>query len=282
LHAIPEDVFEDLLIEPIMDSSRQKQHYEQIHDAYEAHYFDASSMKYRSIFIYDWLFHGVDWARSKVADLACGSGFNSLAMIERFEGISTVGFDISEPACDAYSRTTGNAAQAVDLTKPNAATGAFDGAIVIGGLHHCVADMPQTLRNIAAMMKPGGYFLMMEPSADFALNVVRDKWYVSDKYFDAPTERALSHDALLKEAAPYFEADAVRYFGGPAYFLILNSLVLRVPLGVKPYLWPIAKPIEAALGGIPWRGAYPCFLARWKRADVPVTENLRAATGVAS
>jgi SAM-dependent methyltransferase len=268
----------NLPIEDVMESSRQKQHYEQMHDAYEAHYFDAPSMKYRSIFIYDWLFKGVDWRGAKVAELACGSGFNSLAMIERFDGVRTVGFDISESACEAYRRMTGRPAQATDLTKPNQATGEFDGAIVVGGLHHCVSDLPQALRNIAAMVKPGGYLLMMEPSADFALNIVRDKWYVSDKYFDAPTERALSHDSLLKEAAPYFEGDAVRYFGGLAYFLILNSLVLRVPLGLKPYLWPIVKPIEFAFGRIPWRGAYPCFLARWKRTDVAVAENPPAAT----
>ncbi|MEH2622374.1 SAM-dependent methyltransferase [Bradyrhizobium sp. AZCC 1719] len=254
-----------------MDSSRQKQHYADIHDAYEAHYYDASSMRYRSRFIYDWLFDRIDLSNASIADLACGSGHNSLAVMERFSGVRTVGFDISEPACASYQRTTGNAAQVLDLTRPAEIKEQFDGAIVVGGLHHCVMDLGQTLRNIAAMVKPGGHLLMMEPSADFALNVVRDKWYASDKYFDAPTEQALSHDAILKQASPYFEGEAVRYFGGLAYFLILNSLIMRVPLGAKPVLWPIVKPIEVALGGIPWSGMYPCFLAKWKRTAVPVS-----------
>ena len=111
----------------------------------------------------------------------------------------------------------------------------------------------------------------MEPSADFALNVMRDKWYASDKYFDAPTEQALSRDAILKQASAHFEGEAVRYFGGLAYFLILNSLVMRVPLGIKPVLWPIVKPIEAAFGNIPWSGMYPCFLAKWKRTAAPAS-----------
>jgi SAM-dependent methyltransferase len=255
-----------------MDSSRQKRHYTEIHDAYEAHYYDASSLKYRSRFIYQWLFDDVDLSNASVADLACGSGYNSLAVMERFSGVRTVGFDISEPACESYRRTTGNAAHVIDLTRPAGITEAFDGAIVVGGLHHCVANLPQTLRNIAAMVKPDGYLLMMEPSADFALNVVRDKWYASDKYFDAPTEQALSHAAILKQAAPYFEGHAVRYFGGLAYFLVLNSLIMRVPLAVKPILWPIVKPIEVAFGGIPWSGIYPCFLAKWKRTSVPIAD----------
>jgi SAM-dependent methyltransferase len=253
-----------------MDSSRQKQHYTEIHDAYEAHYYDASSMKYRSRFIYDWLFAQVDLNNAKLADLACGSGHNSLAVMERFSGVRTVGFDISEPACASYQRTTGNAAHVLDLTRPAEISEQFDGAIVVGGLHHCVADLPQTLRNVAAMVKPGGHLLMMEPSADFALNVVRDKWYESDKYFDAPTEEALSHDTILRQASPYFEGEAVRYFGGLAYFLILNSLIMRVPLGIKPILWPIVKPIEIAFGRMPVPSMYPCFLASWKRTNVPV------------
>jgi SAM-dependent methyltransferase len=253
-----------------MDSARQKQHYAAIHDAYEAHYYDASSMEYRSRFIYRWLFSGVDFRNATVADLACGSGHNSLALQQRFDGVRTVGFDISDPACASYRRITGSEAHVVDLTRPAAIPGSYDAAIVVGGLHHCVADLPQTLRNIAAMVKPGGYFLMMEPSADFALNVVRNKWYAADKYFDAPTEEALSHDAILQQAAPYFEGEAVRYFGGLAYFVILNSLIMRVPLAAKPLLWPIVKPVEMALGGIPLPGIYPCFLAKWRRTSVPI------------
>ncbi len=250
-----------------MDSSRQKQHYTQIHDAYEAHYYDAPSMAYRSRFIYDWLFARTDLNHKRIADLACGSGFNSRAIMDRFVGVETVGFDISDPACESYRHTTGNQAHVLDLTKPNDFPETFDDAIVIGGLHHCVADLGETMRNIAKLVKPGGRLLMMEPSADFALNVVRDRWYGADKYFDAQTEKALSHDAILEQAKPYFEGDAVQYFGGPAYFVILNSLILRVPLGAKPVLWPIMKPLEIAFGSLPWRGMYPCFLAVWRRTS---------------
>jgi SAM-dependent methyltransferase len=254
-----------------MDSSRQKQHYTQIHDAFEAHYYDQTSMEYRSRFIYRWLFEGIDFRNARVADLACGSGYNSLALKQRFDGITTVGFDISEPACASYRRVTGNEAHVVDLTRPAEFFETFDGALVVGGLHHCVADLAQTLRNVAAMIKPGGYLLMMEPSADYALNVVRDKWYAADSYFDAPTEEALSHDVILKQASPFFESGGVKYFGGLAYFLIFNSLITRVPLAAKPVIWPIVKPVEIAFGSIPMSSIYPCFLAKWRRTAVPCT-----------
>src|ERR1700719_726634 len=149
-----------------MDSSRQKQHYTEIHDAFEAHYYDATSMEYRSRFMYRWLFEGIDFRNARIADLACGSGYNSLALKERFDGAQTVGFDISEPACASYRRVTRNEAHVVDLTRPAEFSEKYDGAIVVGGLHHCVVDLAQTLRNVAAMLKPGGHFLMMEPSAD--------------------------------------------------------------------------------------------------------------------
>lgn len=250
-----------------MDSSRQKQHYTQIHDAYEAHYYDEPSMEYRSRFIYDWLFARADLSDKRIADLACGSGFNSRAIMERYANARTVGFDISDPACELYRHTTGNDAYVIDLTKPYEPAESFDGAIVIGGLHHCVADLPETIRNVARLVKPGGRLLMMEPSADFALNTIRDRWYDSDRYFDAQTERALSHDEILRQAEPYFESEAVRYFGGPAYFVILNSLILRVPLKAKPALWTVLRPLEIAFGSFPWRGMYPCFLAVWRRTS---------------
>src|ERR1700761_9045901 len=113
-----------------MDSSRQKQHYTQIHDAFEAHYYDSTSMEYRERFIYRWLFDGVDFRNGKVADLACGSDYNSLALKERCEGVTPVGFAISEPACASYRRVTGNEARVADLTKPADISETFDGALV--------------------------------------------------------------------------------------------------------------------------------------------------------
>ncbi len=83
------------------DSAQQRLHYHKIHDAYEAHYFDPASMRYRARFIFDPLLAGLDLRGRRVADVACGSGFSSVMLKQRFEELQTVGFDISEYACDA-------------------------------------------------------------------------------------------------------------------------------------------------------------------------------------
>jgi SAM-dependent methyltransferase len=247
-------------------SARQKHHYHRIHEAYEAHYFDASSIRYREHFIFDPLVSGLDLRGKRVADIGCGSGFNSIILKERFENLRTVGFDISTRACERYRSLTGEPAEVVDLTREISPPKPFDAAIAIGVLHHLVTDLPRAMQNIAAMIKPGGHFLIMEPSGKFFLNSVRKRWYELDNYFDAETERALSHDELLKAAQPFFTCEMLQFFGGPAYFLIFNSLITRVPLGAKPLLWPLLKPLETLYGALPWPNLHACYLARWRRA----------------
>jgi SAM-dependent methyltransferase len=244
---------------------RQKAHYERMHDVYEAHYYDPTSLAYRDRFLLEPLVAGLDLDGAHVLDLACGSGFTTQALQRRFPRLTATGLDISEAACRAFERTTGGRAIPADLTRPWTPERTFDAAIVIGGLHHCVADLRQALANVAAALRPGGVFLMMEPSAECWLEGVRRLWYRRDRYFDAPTEQALGHDDLVRLAGGDFEADMVRYLGGPAYFAILNSLVLRVPLAAKPWLAPALFPLESAVNALNSRRAGPIFIARWRR-----------------
>lgn len=251
-------------------NNTQKAHYEKIHDAYEMHYYDDSSMAYRHRFIYDPLFGDADLKGASVADLACGSGHNTLALRSYFPDIRAKGFDISESACRDYRLLTGFPAAEIDLTRPATFTETFDGALVIGGLHHCVADLPQTFANVARLVRPGGRFMMMEPNDDFLLSAVRRLWYRSDHWFDADTEAALKHDRIARSARPYFEPEKVVYFGGPAFYLILNSLITRVPLSVKPALSRLLFPLEKLYGAIPGKAPFAAFLAVWRRTDAAV------------
>jgi hypothetical protein len=57
----------------------------------------------------------------------------------------------------------------------------------------------------------------------------------------------------------------VRYLGGPGYFLVLNSLVFRLPRGVKRRLTPSLLAAEAAYNRLPGSRLFPYFLARWRR-----------------
>jgi SAM-dependent methyltransferase len=124
----------------------------------------------------------------------------------------------------------------------------FDAAVVIGGLHHCVVDLAAAIDNLAALLKPGGTLLMMEPSADSVLEGLRQRWYRHDRYFDAPTERALSHDELLRLARRRFRVEILQYIGGP-----------------KRWIAPWAFPLERAFNVLNAAPLAPVFVARWRR-----------------
>jgi SAM-dependent methyltransferase len=246
-------------------SDRQAAHYDRIIDDYDRHYYDEQSLEYRRRFILEPLFEGLDFNGKRVAELASGSGHTSLYLKERFPTVELEGYDISPEAARRYSSQTGCAGHVLDLTKQYADSGAFDVAIMMGGLHHCVSDLPSTLKNVSRMIKPGGSFLMMEPNADYFLQFVRKLWYRLDHYFDAGTEDALSHQALLEVAQADFSCLRLHYFGGPAFFLIYNSLVFRLPHGVKRIIAPPMMQLERAYSLIPARWAYASFTAHWIR-----------------
>lgn len=250
----------------------QKAHYEGMHDAYEAHYYDPTSLEYRRRFIFEPLFAGADLSGKRVADLACGSGYNSVILREMFPDVQVEGFDISEKACEAYKEVVGAPSHCLDLTIPGQFEGSFDAAIVIGGLHHCVADLDATLRNVARLLKPGGVFYFYEPNDRFVLQRARDLWYRMDKYFDADTERALSHRELQGIGKGLFDPLSAFQIGGPAYFLILNSLVMRVPLAVKkPLTWSLfaAERGWNGMAKVLGAGAYPAIAGAWRRSGEP-------------
>ncbi len=246
-------------------SQRQKHHYERIHDDYTDHYYDRQSMAYRDRFVYRPLFEGLALDGKCIADLACGSGQNSNELLRYFPGAQLTGFDISARACADYRQNLSRPAIETDLTKACGHKQRFDAALIVGGLHHCVADLPSALKNIADILKPGGHLMMMEPNADFLLEGARRLWYRHDSYFDAETEHALSHDRILDLAEPYFRAIDVKHLGGPGYFLVLNSLILRMPKRVKAAMAQPLMAFDAAFNQLPGRRLFPYFLARWQR-----------------
>lgn len=245
--------------------NRQKAHYQRIHDAYGAHYYDSTSLDYRRRFIFSEIAKRVDFSGLRIADLACGEGYNSVLLRERFPSASPEGFDISPAACIAYQRVVGSAAHQADLTQKIKPPGTFQGAIVIGGLHHCVANLPMALSNLAAFVEVGGKVVLVEPNINFIGQFARDFWYRRDRYFEAETERALDPAQLLAATHGAFREVATRYFGGPAYFFILNSLVTRVPLSIKRLAAPPLFWIETAWNVLPGKRPFPAFLSIWER-----------------
>ena len=249
-------------------SSLQRDHYNAIHDDYDAHYGDESSLEYRRRFFLDPLLRGIDLNGLDVADLAAGSGYTTRELLARFPRVRPVGFDISDEACRAYAAATGCPAHRLDLTRQVPVDRHFDAAIVIGGLHHCVNDLDKVIGNVASLLRPGGLFLMVEPNRECWLEPLRRAWYRRDRYFEASTEAALSHDAMLRSANRVFEGVSVTYGGGPAYFLICNSLVLRVPKRLKPVIDGPLLSLERVFNALPGKTPFPFFVAQWRRRPV--------------
>lgn len=247
------------------DSARQREHYERLIETYERHYFDYWSLRYRHKFIYQSLWRNLDLNGKDVVELACGSGQNSQVLLQEFPSAKVTGLDISPTACAKYRSVTGSPALVVDLTKPSDQTMQYDAAFVVGGIHHCVADLPNTLKNIAGMLRPGGVFIMMEPNSRHLLEWVRRLWYKLDTNFDAETEHALDHDTLIEIGKPWFALKDIIYLGGPAYFFVLNSMIMRVPLWLKPVISPPLLGIETAWNAVPWPRMHNVFIARWMK-----------------
>ncbi|MGQ0659179.1 MAG: class I SAM-dependent methyltransferase [Chromatiales bacterium] len=246
-------------------SEKQEEHYDRIHSAYRLHYFDESSMAYRERFVYDMLFEGLDLNDKTVADLACASGYNSLAVLRRYPRAATIGFDISAKACGDYRSLVKNEAYEIDLTAGEDAGVKVDVAMIVGGLHHCVSNLAGTFATIAGMVNPGGLLLMYEPNKACFLETVRRIWYRVDPYFNAESEHALDHDEILALASKDFALIDCRYSGGPAYFLILNSLIFRVPSSWKKILSGPLFALESLYDRLPGRTFFPTFIARWQR-----------------
>jgi SAM-dependent methyltransferase len=244
---------------------RQAAHYDRILGDYDRHYYDRYSLVYRERFILKPLLEGIDLRGKRVADLASGSGETSRYLLRSFPGVEPTGFDISSEACRRYREEVGRRAHVLDLTCGTYAGETFDAAIIIGGLHHCVADLAGTLGTIAKMLRPGGVLLMFEPNKDYMLEGVRRIWYRADRFFDDSTEAALSHDELLVKAGSLFEARLVRYLGGPAYFLVLNSLMFRLPPGLKALIAPPLLAAEGLYNRLASRWFCSAFVAQWVR-----------------
>ena len=102
------------------------------------------------------------------------------------------------------------------------------------------------------------------------LEGARRLWYRIDKYFDAKTERALSHSEILRQAGGQFRGESVGYYGGPGYFLISQSLLFRIPKPVKRVISPPLLVVEALFNRVSTRWIHPYFIARWVRnSDKP-------------
>lgn len=247
-------------------TARQKELFEAIHDKYYESASDPTAQAYKEKFVFAPVLEMLGPARS-VIELASGTGATVGWLKERRPDLHVEGCDISERAAEDFRSLHGTDCHVADLTKPFTLGRQFDAVIVMGGIHHLVADLDMAFANIRGLLRPGGRLIMAEPSADYILNPLRKLWYKIDRNnFDAANEHALSHDRIFRDHGQGFAMRELAYFGGPAYFLLSLNWVLRIPNSTKRRLAPALMKLEHATSKLPGRLPFASFIACWEFA----------------
>lgn len=243
----------------------QEELFVRIHEKYFKHYYDKQSIKYRRRFIYSEIFKSENFNNKLIAELASGSGFNSCEILEKFPNAKLTGYDLSPLACNDYKRLVKADAYVWDITKEKINSRKYDYVIVFGGLHHCINALDTTLKNIFEMLNEDGKLIMVEPNKKFLFDFVRGLWYKIDNYFEANTEDSLDHSKLLNIHKDKFKLESIKYFGGPSYFFIYNSLILRLPIFIKPLISKLLFSFEKIYNKFRYEWMFPAFVAKWKK-----------------
>jgi SAM-dependent methyltransferase len=246
-------------------SDNQKILFEKIHDRYYESTTDIFSESYKIEFIYPWILRQLGDATSLI-EMASGVGTGAGWLRTQRPDLYVEGCDISESAAKGFTEAHGQPCHVWDLTRPIDPARTYDVALVMGGIHHLVANLPVAFANIRKLLNPGGRLIMTEPNADFILEPARKLWYKLDKSnFDVANEHALSHAHLLKTHGLGFRRIDVRYMGGPAYFLLLQSWVLRMPAPAKRWIAPSLTALERLYHHLPPPFPYATFMASWQK-----------------
>ena len=104
----------------------------------------------------------------------------------------------------------------------------------------------------------------MEPHSGSLADVVRKFWYKHDHFF-SDNEAAIDHDVLQQEFASHFRTTRVRYLGNIAFLLVLNSLIFRIPVWMKPFYSPVLMRLEAIIGKFQGKLSSCFVVAQWQK-----------------
>ncbi|HOX27673.1 MAG TPA: class I SAM-dependent methyltransferase, partial [bacterium] len=200
---------------------------------------------------------------AKVLEAMCGSGQATRRLIE--SGAHVTGLDISDAQIESFRKRWPECdAVCASILDSGFEDCSFDAVVVIAGLHHITELCVQAVDEIHRILKPGGYFLFMEPHAGSLPDVIRQLWYSKDAMF-GEGEKAIDLDSLKKSFSGEFGFELEKYIGNVAYMLILNSMVFRIPLWLKPLYSPLLMPIESLISIAQSKKLSCVSLSRWRK-----------------
>ena len=185
------------------DARIQEAHYERIASAYVTNLGYPHTQEYAA-YLDEMLERVVDrTAIGTAAEICCGRG-EAFHLFGR-DIVRGVGVDISvSMLAAARAANPGDHLAFVqgDATMLPLASGTFDSAFMLGGIHH-VNDRRSLFSEIARILRPGGKFYFREPVSDFALW----RWIRAVIYRISPTLDHLTERPLLRaETVPVVES----------------------------------------------------------------------------
>ncbi|MEM1113475.1 MAG: class I SAM-dependent methyltransferase [Pseudomonadota bacterium] len=242
----------------------QREYFNRLLERYEAHYDDPTSQHYRRRFIFAPMFEGLEFQGKAVLEAMCGSGPTTAYLLER--GAKVTGLDVADSAVASFEERwpecRGIRASIFDSGLP---AQSFDMIIVQAGLHHLHPRLDDALSEIDRLLKPGGYFCFSEPHTGSFYDGLRQLWYRFDRDIFAENEASVDLDVMRQQLGERYDVQVQRYLGNVAYFLVAQSMVLRIPLSWKKFYAPFAFGLESLLGVFMGRRTAPLVACRWQK-----------------
>ena len=248
--------------------NKQISHYNRIIESYDETYFDDLSVRYREEFFFKPLFSSISLAGKSLLEIGCGSGLNIKYLSEKYPDLTLYGCDISNTAILRFQKNNpGHSCFVADITGQDFGFRiSVDICLGIGILHHCVRNLRKAFENIYDILSPDGVLMLIEPNGSGWINFIRNLWYRYDKkYFDSENEKAFGVDEVLNIAMDLFSVETIKYFGGPAYFLVLNSLIFRCTKSLKSLLFPALMFSERRMNYFSGKHISPLYTLRLKK-----------------
>jgi SAM-dependent methyltransferase len=241
----------------------QREHYNRIAADYEAHYDDHWSREYRDRFIYAPMLDGVDLTGKPVLEAMCGSGSSIPMLLAR--GAQVTGLDISEATMRSFRQRWPQCQVACGpIARSGLPSESFEAVIVVGGLHHLQPDVDPAVDEIHRLLRPRGYFCFIEPHTGSLPDFFRQLWYKQDPLF-ASNEAAIDLAALHNAHGHQFEFVREVYGGNVAFLLVYNSMIFRVPLGLKRFYSPLMLSLEALITRFQGKRSACYVVCRWRK-----------------
>jgi SAM-dependent methyltransferase len=227
---------------------KQQRRFDDEYVEYERRHSHQRAQQYRDRFFRERLF-SFPLEGAAALDAMCATGIDTPFL--RRNGAVVTGLDISPECCRVFTERFGSPCVERSMHDTGFDEGSFDVVYIGGGLHHINHLIPDCVREVHRILKPGGYFCAVEPNGDDWSDRLRRMWYSSDKRFE-DEERAISYK---KELRPLLEIgfDEEDYFtaGNFAYLTLQQSSTLRTPDFVLSKLGGALMTFESIVSFVP-------------------------------